>query len=122
MEPVISPAWFYLAYVFNTIHLLSLIILPISLLTMAVSPFITYCVCENCEEEDCEKGKKLTRKVIKICAVAAALCIILLVFIPNEKTIYAMIAASMITPDNISITEDHITELISKIAEAVKNQ
>lgn len=122
MEPVISPVWFYLAYVFNTIHLLSLIILPISLLTMAVSPFITYCVCENCEEEDCEKGKKMTHKVIKICAVAAALCIILLVFTPDDKTVYVMIAASAITPDNISITEDHITELISKIAEAVKNQ
>lgn len=120
MEPIISPVWFYLAYVFNTIHLLSLIILPISLLTMAVSPFITYCICENCEEEDCEKGKKMTRKVIKICAVVAAICIILLVFTPDDKTVYAMIAASVITPDNISITEDHITELISKITEAVR--
>ena len=43
-------------------------------------------------------------------------------FVPNEKTIYAMIAASVITPDNISITEDQIVDLISKIAKAVKNQ
>ena len=120
MEPIISPVWFYLVYVFNTIHLLSLIILPISLLTMAVSPFITYCVCEKCEEEDCEKGKKMTRKIIKICAVEAVLCIILFEFTQDDKTVYAMIAASAITPDNISITEDHVTELISKIAEAIR--
>ena len=116
MEPVISPVWFYLAYVFNTIHLLSLIILPISLLTMAVSPLIADCICKNYEE----KGKVM-RKIIKICAILVVICIILIMFIPNEKTIYAMIAASMITPDNISITEDQIVDLISKIAKAVKN-
>ena len=57
---------------------------------------------------------------IKICAVVATICLILLVFIPDKKTVYAMIAASVITPDNISITEDHIVDFISRIAEVVR--
>ena len=70
--------------------------------------------CGNHEEK-----KRVMYKIIKICTIVAAICIILLIFIPNKQTIYAMIAASIITPDNISGAEDHIVDLISKIAEAV---
>ena len=117
MEPVISPALIYLIHMINAIYGLSIFILFVSTFTMVMSPLIADCICEDYEEEG-----NVMRKIIKICAIAVVICIILIMFIPNEKTIYAMIAASMITPDNISITEDHITELISKIAEAVKNQ
>lgn len=117
MEPVISPALIYLIHMIKAIYGLSIFILFVSAFTMVMSPLIADCVCEDYEEEG-----KVMRKIIKICAILVVICIILIMFIPNEKTIYAMITASMITPDNISITEDHITELISKIAEAVKNQ
>ena len=117
MEPVISPALIYLIHMIKAIYVLLIFILFVSAFTMVMSPLIADCICEDYEEEG-----KVMRKIIKICAILVAICIILTMFIPNEKTIYAMIAASMITPDNISISEDHITELISKIAEAVKNQ
>lgn len=116
MEPIISPTWFYLVHVFNTIWGLSIFVLFISVFTMVVSPLIVDCVCEDYEEE-----KKMMHKIVKICAVIAVICIILLIFIPDKKTMYAMIATSVITPDNISITEDHIADLISRIAEAVKD-
>ena len=117
MEPVISPAWIYLIHMINAIYGLSIFILSVSAIAMVMSPLIADCATEDYEEEG-----KVMRKIIKICAIAIVICIILLMFIPNEKTMYAMIAASMITPDNISITEDYIADLISKIAEAVKNQ
>lgn len=69
---------------------------------------------------DWPNEKKVMYKIIKICAVVATICIILLVFIPDKKTVYTMIAASVITPDNISITEDHVVDLISRIAEVVR--
>ena len=116
MEPVISPAWVYLAHILNTIYGLTVYILIISLFAMIMSPFIADNICEDDEEE-----KKMTRRIIKICAVMAVIGIILLIFIPDKKTVYAMIAASVITPDNISISEDHIVDLISKIVEAVRN-
>lgn len=117
MEPVISPALIYLIHMIKAIYGLLIFILFVSAFTMVMSPLIADCICEDYEEEG-----KVMRKIIKICAILVVICIILTMFIPDEKTIYAMIAASMITPDNISITEDHIAELISKIAEAVKNQ
>lgn len=113
MEPIISPEWFYLAHVFNTIYDLSLLILFISIFVMVVS--LVDCVCENYKDE-----KKMMYKIIKICAIVAVICIILLIFIPDKKAVYAMIAASVITPDNISSTEDHIVDLVSRIAEAVR--
>ena len=117
MEPIISPALIYLIHMIKAIYCLLIFILFVSAFTMVMSPLIADCICEDYEEEG-----KVMRKIIKICAILVVICIILTMFIPDEKTIYAMIAASMITPDNISITEDHITDLISKIAEAVKNQ
>lgn len=117
MEPIISPALIYLIHMINAIYGLSIFVLFVSAFTMVMSPLIADCICEDYEEEG-----KVMRKIIKICAILVVICIILIMFIPTEKTIYAMIAASMITPDNISITEDQIVDLISKIAKAVKNQ
>lgn len=116
MEPIISPALIYLIHVLNMIYGLSFFILFISVFGMVVSPLIADCACEDYEEE-----KKMMHKIVKICAVIAVISLVLLIFIPDKKTMYAMIATSVITPDNISITEDHIVDLISRIAEAVKD-
>ena len=118
MEPIISPVWIYLIHVINAIYGLSLFILLGSGFVMVMSPLIADSIVDF---GDHEEEKRVMYKIIKICAIVAAICIILLIFIPNEKTIYAMIAASIITPDNISGAEDHIIDLISKIAEAVNN-
>ena len=107
MDPIISPTWFYLIHVLNTIHVLSFLILFVSVFAAIMSILTEW-----------TKEKKVM--CIKICAVVAAICLILLVFIPDKKTVYAMIAASVITPDNISITEDHIVDLISRIMEVVR--
>ena len=107
MDAIISPAWFYLIHVLNTIHVLSLFILFVSVFVTIMSILA-----------DWPDEKKVM--YIEICAVVAVICLILLVFIPDKKTVYAMIAASIITPDNISITEDHIVDLISRIAEVVR--
>ena len=115
MEPIISPVWIYLIHVLNTIYGLSLFALIGSGFVMIMSPLIADCIVDCGHHEESER---VMYKIIKICAIVAAICIILLIFIPNEKTIYAMIAASIITPDNISGTEEHIVDLISKIAKA----
>lgn len=116
MEPIISPTWFYLVHVLNTIWGLSFFTLFMSVFGMVVSPLIADCACEDYEEE-----KRMMHKIVKICAVIAVISLVLLIFIPDKKTMYAMIATSVITPDNVSITEDHIADLISRIAEAVKD-
>lgn len=118
MEPIISPIWIYLIHVSNTIYGASIFILLASVFMMAMSPLIADSVTDFGDKAE---EKKVTLKIIKVCAVIAVTCIILLILIPDKKTMYAMIAASMITPDNIKGVENHVIDLISKIAEAVYN-
>lgn len=116
MEPIISPVWIYLIHMFNTVYGASIFILLASVFMMAMSPLIADSAIVSGNEEE---EKKVILKIIKVCAVVAVTCIILLILIPDKKTMYAMIAASMITPDNIIGVENHVIDLISKIAEAV---
>ena len=58
---------------------------------------------------------------MKVCLVIIVVCMIVIILVPDKKTMYAMIAASVITPDNISGVENHIVELITNIANAVNN-
>ena len=117
MNPIIPPSWIYLIHVANTIYDLSIFVLMVSTVTL-----LLLCAGFAMDPPDSEKIKKYAIKALKICVVAIIVSVLVLVLVPDKKTMYAMIAASMITPDNISITEDHIADLISKIAEAVKDQ
>lgn len=118
MEPIISPVWIYLIHVSNTVYGASIFILFASVFMMVMSPLIADSAIVSGDKAE---EKKVTLKIIKICTVVAVTCIILLILIPDNKTMYAMIAASMITPDNIIGVENHVIDLISKIAEAVYN-
>ena len=114
MDPIISPTWFYLIHVGDTIYSLSIFILFISVFALILLgvEFVAH---------DPGSGRELTTKGVKICVVAIIVCTLMLVLIPDKKTMYAMIAASMITPDNISGVEEHVIDLITKIADAVYN-
>ena len=41
------------------------------------------------------------------------------IIIPNESTLYKMIAASLVTPDNISTVENGTIDFIERLAEAI---
>ena len=57
------------------------------------------------------------RKLI-VCVIAT----ILVIIIPDEKTMLSMLTLSFITPDNVVIAENHIIDLITKIMDAVNNK
>ena len=46
----------------------------------------------------------------------------LVILIPDEKTMLAMLTLSFITPDNVVIAENHIIDLITKIMDAVNSK
>ena len=48
-------------------------------------------------------------------------CLLMFMLVPDKDTMYAMLAASMITPDNISGGEEHLIDLITKIANIIYN-
>lgn len=117
MEPIISPVWLYAIHVADTVYGVSLFALFVSLFALLLF-FLNYTIDAP---DDTKMQKGLTVKGMKVCLVIIVMCMIVLILVPDRKTMYAMIAASMITPDNISGVEGHIVDLITNIANAVNN-
>lgn len=101
MQPIISPWVFYIAALSDNLLVLSTI-------GGGVFAFLWYW----CYDTEKKTGQK-------ICAILFAVCVLLVVFIPTEKTIYKMVAASIVTPDNISAVQGNTVDFIQKVAEAV---
>ena len=116
MNPIISPAWIYLIHLTDTIYGLS-----IFALTAALIMLILLLISGIEFDEETESKRLLTNKWMKICVITIIVCMLMLVLVPDKKTMYAMMAASMITPENISDVENHVVDLITKIADAVYN-
>ena len=116
MNPIIPPSWIYLIHVANTIYDLSIFVLMVSIVTLLLLG-IGFAM----DPPDSEKIKKYVIKALKICSVTIIVSVLVLVLVPDKKTMYAMIAASMITPDNISGVEEHVIDIITNIANAVNN-
>lgn len=116
MNPIISPSLIYLIHVTGTIYYVSFFVLLSSIITL-----IFLGLGLVMDPPDSEKLKKFVIKALKICIVTMIVCILLLILIPDKKTMYVMIAASIITPDNITGVEDHVLDLITNIANAVNN-
>ena len=108
MEPIISPWIFYFIHLFNTLHILSVFAAVIGLLVGLVLYF-------SAVADGNTEGEKLGKYTLIAVLVFAILAIIL----PDENTMYKMIAASYATPDNISTFENGTIDFIDKLAEAI---
>ena len=116
MNPIISPIWFYLIHVSNMIHVISIIVLVISTigLVMLVADGAGF-------YQDEEENRRITKKYVKTCITAIIVCSLVLVLVPNARTIYMMLAASVVTPDTIVGGEEHIVNLITNIVNAINS-
>lgn len=117
MNPIIPPVWLYAIHVADTVYGISIFALVVSLCAL-LGFFLNYAIDDP---GDIKRDKKLTVKGMKVCLVIAVVSTIAIILIPDKKTMYAMIAASVITPDNISGVENHVVDLITNIANAVNN-
>lgn len=118
MEPIISPWVFYAAEVANGVKVF-LIISPL-FLSLAVMLYSLFLV-------DCAGGVPpgFGRKAAKALATAFAIEWSLAVFVPSEPTIYKMMAAQLVTSDNIRAVQGNLVDFIGQVAkelEGVKNE
>ncbi len=116
MNPIISPVWFYLIHVANMVHVLSLFVLVISIVGLLV-----LLAGEVGFYPDEEENRRITKKYVKTCITAIIMCSLILTLVPNARTIYMMLAASVVTPDNIVDGEEHIVNLITNIVNAINS-
>lgn len=119
MKPIISPIWFYLVNLASKVgdFAMALIIGGIILagiLTLMIIIIETEGDFES-EEERRRWYSCLKKIVITVIAVGVLYCVA-----PSETTCYEMMAAQVVTPDNISTVGKTSEDIINYIVESVK--
>lgn len=112
MEPIVSP---WIIYLFSILTKLNIVAFSIAVFSW-VSIFFIF-LNKIIYGDDLEV--EFNYKIAVIVAVIATTIVIL---IPTEKTMLAMLTLSFITPDNVVIAENHIIELVTKIMDVVNNK
>lgn len=131
MKPIISPWLIYFLSVLDGINLVGAGIFILGLIGIPVSLFIIYCFNDNYPGGETDAVKKAFSSV-KPYIIAYAIFVGVACFIPTKTTVYQMIVAKELTPDNIStITQaagdtaedvaDYVVDIITRVSEAVKN-
>ncbi|MEE1072050.1 MAG: hypothetical protein U0L26_06615 [Cellulosilyticum sp.] len=111
MEPIISP---WVIYLFSVLTKLNMVASAVAIFSCAVMFFIAVF---GFIYDDMKI--KINYKNVTIVTIIAT---ILVIIIPNEKTMLSMLTLSFITPDNVVIAENHIIDLVTKIMDAVNSK
>ena len=112
MEPIISPC---IIYLFSVLTKLNTISFTIALFSWATIFFIALDKIIYGDDMEIEFNYKYA-------IIVAVIATIIVILIPDEKTMLAMLTLSFITPDNVVIAENHIIELVTKIMDVVNNK
>lgn len=113
MKPIISPWTIYFASRVDSLKILAECILVCCIIAICIA-FI---------EGDIDYGSVLThRSFMKKCVIISIISAVVLVITPSTETVYTMVVANEITPDNIQAfgktgknVVDYITDQIDKI-------
>lgn len=105
MNPIINPIFFYFISVTGVLRNIMLIG------GFAIAGCIVFAGFICCIDVDIEEVFNTFKKPVIIFLLIGTLG----VFIPSENTCYKMLAASLITPDNIEVVKDGTQELVNYI-------
>lgn len=95
--PIISPVWFYLADTIPNIRYV-LIAAGLGLFILSVSQI---------------DNNKVFRKIV----VSGFLALVVGALIPSQETLYKMIVAKMITPNNIKTITDYVNDTATNVSD-----
>ena len=107
MSPIVNPWWFYLFGLVDNLREAAFVILIFLGTGIGVTVFILGAL---------EGEKVKVPKWIISLIVASA---IIMTFVPSKEVCYQMAAASLVTPDNISIVGETAKDAIDYIVESV---
>lgn len=114
MKPIINPLWIYLADVSYSIKIFTIVFgvlfIAIGLVLYFGSEDIYY------DDEDVEKGCKTGKYIV----VISIILLLLGCLLPTKNTCYSMIAAKIVTTDNVNYTKEQVVDFIDEITDAIK--
>lgn len=121
MNPIVNPIYFYLANVGDKIQIIAGIVMAATAIIMT-GLFIGMLADLSDGTYDNEHKEKVQAvQALKMLGLILVVSTALKVFVPSSQTVYQMIAASVITPDNINLAQDNIVDFINNIAKALHN-
>ena len=115
MNPIISPLWFYLIGVGTGIQTLLGIVGGAIAFIAGIALIISAIEYYNYNYESSSKIIKINKKYFMIGLMIGFFAVL----IPSKETCYQMIAATVVTPNNIEIVGETTTDIIDYIIESV---
>ena len=119
MKPIISPIWFYLVNLFSKVGYFTMaLIIGGIILTGVITIFLLAIETEGDFESEEERRRwygYLKKGIITIIAAGVLYCAV-----PSETTCYKIMAAQVVTPDNIATVGKTGGDIINYIVESVK--
>ena len=112
MGPIVSP---WIIYLFSILTKLNIVAFSIAVFSWVSIFFIFLNKIIYGDDLEIEFN-------YKIAVIVAVIATTIVILIPTEKTMLAMLTLSFITPDNVVIAENHIIELVTKIMDVVNNK
>ena len=112
MEPIVSP---WIIYLFSILTKLNIVAFSIAVFSWVSIFFIFLNKIIYGDDLEIEFN-------YKIAVIVAVIATTIVILIPTEKTMLAMLTLSFITPDNVVIAENHIIDLVTKIMGAVNSK
>ena len=117
-EPIINPWIFYILQIVDTLIIISVSVLVISLLLMGTMFIMILLMNADDEYKDIAKAaKKQFKRVLALTMFSS----IMVIFIPSSDTIYKMLIADNLTPNNIQAIGGTLEDSIDYIAEKIKD-
>lgn len=131
MKPIISPWLVYFLSVLDNVNVICDGIFILGLIGIPAVLLVLYWINDTTYGKEREAAKKAFSGIkpyfIAYCIFLGVIC-----FIPSKTTVYQMIVAKELTPDNIStITQaagdtaedvaDYVVDIINRVSEAVKD-
>ena len=113
MEPIISP---WVIYIFSIIVKIDFIIKLIAILSLfGICSLFVLLIDRNDEEV-----MSMLVNWMKNLFIIMIICGILLIFIPDKRTLLTMLTLNSITPDNIQLVQGDVVEFIYQIMNTIK--
>lgn len=120
-EPIISPFIFYLIYISDSISSFLFIMTILSIITLVTYTVFSHTIYSNKvwnREETGDYLKQIKHNIKNIIIVILTISFINTI-VPTKDTLYKMLIASEVTPQNIEIVGDTVENSIDYIFEKI---
>ena len=112
---IINPWWFYLSDVVETIDFVSMLFSAFGVIGCLIFCFFL----AECAEYEDEETLKKNWVVFKKFAIMTMIFLFTAIIVPTRDTLYKMLAASLVTHENIQIVGESATDVVDYIVEKI---